>query len=95
MKINHETKVNLSIVTDFNENYLEKEIIHEVKLKVKEIIEFIDQLEKTESVETSIYENSFIASFGESIICLNILSNFICWDDIITYKNIYNYYERM
>ena len=95
MKINHETKVKLSIVTDFNESSLEKEIIHEVSLKVKEIIDFVNQLEKTENVKTSIYENSFTASFGESIVWLNILDNFIDWDDIITYKNIYDYYERM
>ena len=95
MKINHETKVKLSIVTDFNEVSLEKEIIHETRLKVREIIDFINQLEKTEKVKTSIYENSFTASFGESIVCLSILDNFIDWDDIITYKNIYEYYERM
>ena len=95
MKINHATKVKLSIVTDFNEACLEKEIIHETILKVNEIIDFINQLEKTEKVKTSVYENSFTASFGESIICLNILDNFIDWDDIITYKNIYDYYERM
>ena len=95
MKINHKTKVKVSIVTDFNETSLEKEIIHEASLKVEEIIDFIDQLEKTKNVKTSIYENSFTASFGESIVCINILSHFIAWDDIITYKNIYNYYERM
>ena len=95
MKINHETKVKLSIVTDFNETSLEKEIIHEARLKVNEIIDFINQLEKTDNVKTSIYENSFTASFGESIVCLNILDSFIDWDDIITYKNIYDYYERM
>ena len=95
MKINHETKIKASVVTDFNKASLEQEIIYEVSVKIKEIIDFINHLEKNEKIETSIYENSFTASFGESIVCVNILDPFVSWDDILTYKNIYDYYERM
>lgn len=95
MKINHETKIRISIVTDFNLISLDQEIVHEEKIKIKEIIAFIDQTEKTKGVATSFYENSFTASFDKSIICLNILDPFVSWDDIMTYKNIHDYYERM
>ena len=95
MKINHETKLLLSIITDFNSTSLEKELIYESKIKVVEIIDFLDQLEKSDRVSTSVYENSFTVSFEKNIVCVNILHPTISWDDIITYKNIYNYYERM
>ncbi len=95
MKINHETKIKVSVITDFNETSLEQEIVHEERIKVKKIIDFIENLEKSDRIKTSVYENSFTAIFDKSIVCVNILNPFISWDDIITYKNMYNYYERM
>lgn len=95
MKINHETKLDISIVTDFVTHSLESEVILKKRVKIKDILKFIDTLEETENVKTSIYENSFTASFYESIICVNILNSKISWEDIFSYKNIYNYYERI
>ena len=95
MKINHETKIEISIVTDFIAQSLENQIIIEKIVKVKDILDFIDVLEKEGNIKISIYENSFLASFCESIICVKLLNSSISWDDIISYKNIYSYYERM
>ena len=95
MKINHETKIEISIVTDFITQSLENQIIIKKSVKIREVLNFIDSLEKEKDIKTSIYENSFLACFYESIISVNLLSTSISWDDIISYKNIYNYYERM
>ena len=95
MKINHETKLEISIVTDFISQSLENQIIIEKIVKVKDILDFIDALEKEDNIKVSIYQNSFLASFCESIVCVKILNSLISWDDIISYKSIYNYYERM
>jgi len=94
MKINHETNLKISIVTDLKSVSLEQEIINEACVKAKEIISFIDQIEKTQEVKTLFYENSFTVCFNESIICLNILNPLVSWKDIIMYKDMYNYYER-
>jgi len=95
MKINHETKIEISVATDFNKSSLEQEVFFKENLKVKEIINFIDQIEDDKDLKISIYEKSFVAILDESIFCVSILNPFINWEDIITYKNIYSYYERM
>ncbi|MAJ90047.1 MAG: hypothetical protein CMD08_02085 [Flavobacteriales bacterium] len=95
MEINHETRIDISIVTDFITCSLENEIIIKKSVKVKDVLKFIDALEETKNIKTSIYKNSFLASFCESIVCVNILNSSISWDDIISYKNIYSYYEFM
>ena len=95
MKINHETKIEISIVTDFITQSLENQIIIKKSVRIREVLDFIDSLEKERDIKTSVYENSFLASFYESIISVNLINSSISWDDIISYKNIYNYYERM
>lgn len=95
MKIDHETNIEISIVTDFITCKLENEIFYRLKVKIKDILRFFEILEEMNIIKTSIYRNSFLASFYENIICINILNSKISWDDIITYKNMYNYYEKM
>lgn len=95
MNINHETKIKVSIITDLCLSSLDQEIFSREKIRVGEIISFIEQVEKFKDAKTSFYENYFTATFNKSIICLKIVDPFVSWSDIITYKNIYNYYERM
>ena len=95
MKIDHETSLEISIVTDFITCQLENEIFYNLNVKIKDILKFFEVLEENDSIKTSVYKNSFLASFCESIVCINILNSKISWDDIITYRNIYNYYEKM
>ena len=95
MKINHETNIEISVATDFNKSSLEQEIFFKENIKVKEIIEFIDQIEESNDLKISIYKKSFIATLDKSIFCINILNQHISWEDIVTYKNVYKYYERM
>ena len=95
MKINHETKIEISIVTDFISQSLENQIIIKKSVRIKDVLNFIDAIEEEDNIKTSVYKNLFLASFCESIICVKILNSLISWDDIIEYKNIYNYYERM
>tara|TARA_B100001063_G_C16456749_1_gene401000 strand:- start:315 stop:602 length:288 start_codon:yes stop_codon:yes gene_type:complete len=95
MKINHETKIEISIVTDFIAKSLENQIIIKRLVRIKDILNFINELEKENDIKTSIYENSFLACFCESIVCVKLLDTSISWDDIVSYKNIYSYYERM
>ena len=95
MKINHETKIKISIVTDFITRSLENQIIIEKSVRIKDILNFINLIEKEDNIKTSVYENSFLASFCESIVCIKILNSSISWAEVIEYKNMYNYYERM
>ena len=95
MKINHETKVEISFASDFNKSCLDQEIFYEENIKVKDIIDFIEQIERSNDLKTSIYEKSFVTILDESIFCVSILNPHISWEDIITYKNMYSYYERM
>ena len=95
MKINHETMIEVSIVTDFISRSLEDQIIIKRFVRIEDILSFISGLEKESDIKTSIYENSFLAYFCESIICVKLLNASISWDDIISYKNIHSYYERM
>ena len=95
MKINHETKIKISIVTDFITRSLENQTIIEKTVRIKDILNFINSVAEEDNIKTSVYKNSFLASFCESIICIKILSSSISWADIIEYNNIHNYYERM
>lgn len=95
MKINHETKIEISIVTDFISQSLENQIIIKKFVKINDVLNFIDALEKESNIKTSVYKNSFLASFCESIISIEILNSLISWNDIFSYKNVYSYYERM
>ncbi|NDG53529.1 MAG: hypothetical protein EBY39_10990, partial [Flavobacteriia bacterium] len=63
MKIDHETSLEISVVTDFVTCNLEKEVFGKLKVKIKDIIKFFDILEEANVVKTSIYKNSFLASF--------------------------------
>ena len=89
MNLTLSTKINLLIVTDFN-NDIESETFGKQKVNLSCLLEFLNFVS---FMRKEIYDKNLTLTFNNNLISFTILNDNVSWRDILSFNDVYKGYK--
>ena len=89
MNLTISSKINLLIVTDFN-NSIETETYGKQKINLSCLLEFLNFVSFTRK---EVYNKNLTLTFNNNLVSFTILDDSISWSDIFLFNDIYKGYK--
>ena len=89
MNLTLSSKINLLIVTDFN-NDIESETFGKQKVDLSCLLEFLNFVS---FMRKEIYDKNLTLTFNNNLISFTILNDNVSWRDIFSFNDVYKGYK--
>ena len=89
MNLTLSSKINLIIVTDFN-NDIESETFCEQKVELSCLLDFLNF---TSFMREEVYNKNLTLTFSNNLISFTILDDNVSWSDIFSFNDMYRGYK--